>query len=132
LCYAITRSSYSGGYTIVIYKGKMDEGRLLDGLEEWSSVERALIKPPQYVTDEDLGLLRLLWKHRDKYDGFLIPCAHGHEILTRLVDSGRLFLWGTLQAAIIWFFSQSISSAVRCEAPTWTGARMNRGGWCQE
>ena len=92
LCYALTRSSYTGEYTIAIYKGKLDsEGRLLGRLEEWDNVERALIKPPQYVTEEDLGLLRLLWKQRDKYEGFLVMCAQGHEILTRLLASGRLY-----------------------------------------
>ena len=92
LCYALTPSSHAEGYVIVIYKGKTDgEGRLLGGLEEWHNVERALIKPPQYVTEEDLPLLRLLWKQRDKYDGFRVAAAQGHEILTRLLESGRLY-----------------------------------------
>ncbi len=57
LCYALTVSSHTGAYTIVICKGRMGaDGRLLGGLEEWDNVERALIKPPQYVTDEDLSL----------------------------------------------------------------------------
>lgn len=92
LCYVLTRSLYTEEYTIVIYKGKLDiDGRVQGRLEEWDNVERTLIKPPQYVTEEDLGLLRLLWKQRDKYDGYQVMCAQGHEILTRLLESGRLY-----------------------------------------
>jgi len=92
LCYTLIRSSYTGDYIIEVCKGRMDsEGNLQGYLEEWHNVERALVKPPQYVTEEDLGLLRLLWKHRDKYDGFLVMCPQGHEILTRLLESGRLY-----------------------------------------
>jgi superfamily II DNA or RNA helicase len=92
LCYVLNRSLYTDEFTIGIYKGKLDsEGFLLGRLEAWDNVERTLIKPPQYVTEEDLGLLRLLWKQRDKYDGFQVMCAQGHEILTRLLESGRLY-----------------------------------------
>jgi len=92
LCYAITRSAYTGGHVFGLYKGKLDaEGRLTGRLEEWSSVERALIKPPQFVVEEDLPILRLLWQQRDKYDSFPVKGARGNEILTRLLASGRLF-----------------------------------------
>ena len=92
LCYVLGRSRDSGEYTIMIYKGKPDsEGKLQGGLDEWDNVERALIKPPQYITDEDLSLLRLLWKQRDKYDGFQVMSADGSEILARLLESGRLY-----------------------------------------
>ena len=92
LCYALTKSFYTGGYVIGIYKGKVNtEGRLIGRLEEWNNVERALIKPPQYVTDEDLPTLRLLWAQRDKYDEFSVMGARGNEILTRLLADGRLF-----------------------------------------
>jgi len=92
LCYALTKSSYTGGYVIGIYKCKVDtEGRLTGRLEEWNSVERALIKPPQYVTEEDFPILRLLWAQRDKYDEFPVMSARGNEILTRLLADGRLF-----------------------------------------
>ena len=92
LCYVLTRSKFTGEYTIRIFKAKLNnEGALLGKLEEWHNVERTLIKPPQYVTEEDLGLLRLLWMQRDSYDGFQVMCDQGHEILTRLLASGRLF-----------------------------------------
>jgi superfamily II DNA or RNA helicase len=92
LVYALTQSLFTGEFTIVIYKGKMGSDGLLAGrLEEWDNVERTLIKPPQYVTEVDLGLLRLLWKNRDTYEGFQVMCREGHEILTRLLESGRLY-----------------------------------------
>ncbi len=93
LCYALIKSSYADDYVIGIYKGKLDtEGRLTGRLEEWNSVERALIKPPQYVTEEDFPILRLLWAQRDKHDEFPVMSARGNEILTRLLSDGRLFL----------------------------------------
>ena len=92
LCYAITTSAYTGGYVFGLYKGKLDaDGRLSGGLEEWNNVERALIKPPQFVTEEDLPILRLLWQQRDRHDYFPVKGAHGNEILTRLLECGRLF-----------------------------------------
>ena len=92
LIYVLTRSTFTKEYTIAIFKSKLDsEGHLSGRLEEWDNVERTLIKPPQYVTEEDLGLLRLLWKNRDKFEGFEVMCPEGNEILTRLLESGRLY-----------------------------------------
>ncbi len=92
LCYAITATSHAGDYAFGLYKGKLDAGGRLTGrLEEWSNVERALIKPPQFIAEEDMPVLRLLWQQRDRNDDFPVKGAQGNEILTRLLDSGRLF-----------------------------------------
>src|SRR3989338_485094 len=92
LCYAITRSAYTGGYVFGLYKGKLDaEGRLTGRLEEWNGVERALIKPPQFVSEEEMPVLRMLWQQRDRHGYFPVKGARGNEILTRLLQSGRLF-----------------------------------------
>lgn len=92
LCYVLTRSAYTGAYVFGIYKGKLDaEGRLTGRLEEWGNIERALIKPPQFVTEEDLPILRLLWQQRDRYGFFPVKGALGNEIMARLLASGRLF-----------------------------------------
>ncbi len=97
LCYVLTKSAYTGSHVFGIYKGKLDdEGRLLGRLEEWSNVERALVRPPQFVTEEDLTILRLLWKQRDKHDYFPVRGAQGNEILTRLLASGQLFFMESL------------------------------------
>ncbi len=91
LCYVLMKSHYTGSYVIALFKGKLDaEGKFLRGLEEWANVERALVKPPQFVWDEDLSIFRLLWKQRDRYDGFVVEGAQGNEILTRLLATGRL------------------------------------------
>jgi len=92
LCYVLTKSAYSGAYVFGTYKGKLDaDGRLTGRFEEWGNVERALIKPPQFITEEDLPILRMLWQQRDRYDYFPIKNAKGNEILTRMLASGRLF-----------------------------------------
>ncbi len=92
LCYVLMKSFNSDGYFVGIYKAKMAaDGQLLGQLEEWNNVERALIKPPMFVTDEDLPILRLLWRQREKYDGNLLLGKQGHEILTSLIASNRLF-----------------------------------------
>jgi superfamily II DNA or RNA helicase len=93
LCYALVKSYYNHGYVVCMYKAKLDgSGRVLGEMEEWGNVERALIKPPQFIAEEDLPLLRLLWQQYDKYDGFVVMGAHGSEILTRLIATKRLFL----------------------------------------
>lgn len=93
LCYVLTNSSDTGVYKIAICKGRLGtDGQLLGGLDEWDNVERALIKPPQFISDGDLNLLRLLRKQQDKYSGYFVIGPHGHEILTRLLESGRFYL----------------------------------------
>ncbi len=93
LCYALTRSRYNDKYLIGTYKGRLDaRGRLSGRLEEWTNVERALVRPPQFVGEDDLPTLRLLWAQRDEHGGFPATGAQGSEILTRLLESGRLFL----------------------------------------
>lgn len=92
LCYVLARSAHTGDYAVALYKGRLDsDGRLQGDLEEWYNVERALVKPPQYVAEEDLGLLRLLWMHRDKHGSFSVISSDGHELLTRLLGTGRLY-----------------------------------------
>ncbi len=97
LRYALMRSLYTGRYVIALFKGKVDaEGNFLSGLEEWFNVERALVKPPQFVMEEDLAIFRLLWTQRDRHDGFMAEGAQGSEILTRLLASGRFCLMARL------------------------------------
>lgn len=92
LCYALMKSFNSDSYIVGVYKAKMAaDGQLQGQMEEWSNMERALIKPPQFVSEEDLPILRLLWKQREKYDGNIVMGKQGHEILTSLLASGRFF-----------------------------------------
>ena len=97
LCYVLTRSAYTGAYVFGTYKGRLDaEGTLTGRLEEWGNVERALLKPPQFVTEADLPILRLLWQQRDRHGFFPVKGAQGNEIMTRLLASGRLFFMGAV------------------------------------
>ncbi len=70
------------------------KGKFPDNAEEWWNIERALINPPQFVSEDDLGILRLLWADRLHETGlraFGLGPKHGAEVLERLVHSGRFY-----------------------------------------
>jgi superfamily II DNA or RNA helicase len=72
---------------------EISKGKFPDSGEEWWSIERALVNPPQFVDDEDLGILRPLWAdrlHETRLRAFGLGPRHGAEALLRLVRSGRL------------------------------------------
>jgi superfamily II DNA or RNA helicase len=76
-------------FGIEIRKGKYPESA-----EEWWKVDRALVTPPQFVTEEDLGILRLIWADRGHEIGlraFGLGPANGAEILQRMAASHRLY-----------------------------------------
>lgn len=92
LCYVLMKSFNGASYIVGIYKAKMSaDGQLQGALEEWGGLERALVKPPQFVSDDDLPILRLLWRQRDKHDGDLARGKLGNEILNALLASERLY-----------------------------------------
>lgn len=92
LAYGLIPSAQNNRYSIRIYKTKLaSDGSLLSDLEEWDNVERALLNPPQYVREEDLPILRLLLRQFDRYEGYQVQPKHGHELLTRLLATGRLY-----------------------------------------
>ncbi|MDR0775372.1 MAG: hypothetical protein LBE81_01865 [Azonexus sp.] len=76
-------------FGVEIRKGKYPESA-----EEWWKVDRALITPPQFVGEEDLGILRLIWAERGHEMGlraFGLGPRHGAEILQRMAASHRLY-----------------------------------------
>ncbi|HXE38547.1 MAG TPA: helicase, partial [Azonexus sp.] len=76
-------------FGIEIRKGKYPESA-----DEWWKVDRALVTPPQFVTEEDLGILRLIWAERGHETGlraFGLGPKHGAEILQRMAASHRLY-----------------------------------------
>jgi len=76
-------------FGVEIRKGKYPESA-----EEWWKVDRALITPPQFVSEEDLGILRLIWAERGHETGlraFGLGPKHGAEILQRMAASHRLY-----------------------------------------
>ncbi|MFZ2971585.1 MAG: DEAD/DEAH box helicase [Ferribacterium limneticum] len=76
-------------FGIEIRKGKYPESA-----EEWWKVDRALVTPPQFVNEEDLGILRLIWADRGHETGlraFGLGPKNGAEILQRMAASHRLY-----------------------------------------
>ncbi len=70
------------------------KGKYPENAEEWWKVDRALVAPPQFVTEEDLGILRLIWADRGHETGlraFGLAPKHGAEILQRMAASHRLY-----------------------------------------
>ncbi len=70
------------------------KGKFPDSTEEWWNIERALVNPPQFVNEDDLAILRLLWADRLQESGlraYALSPRNGAEILRRLSESGRFF-----------------------------------------
>ena len=77
------------GFGVEIRKGRHPEHA-----EDWWNIERALVHPPQFVVDEDLPILRLLWVERNHEVGlsaFGLGPRHGAEVLRRLAETGRFY-----------------------------------------
>ncbi len=72
------------------------KGKFPDSAEEWWNIERALVNPPQFVSEEDLGVLRALWADRLHEAGglraFGLGPRQGVQVLERLARSGRLYV----------------------------------------
>ena len=81
-------------WSVRFAKARRDENGLAVGaLTEWNNVERALIQPPRFVSEEDLVILRLLWAHRSKARytlDFPLRGRAGEETLQYMLASGRL------------------------------------------
>ena len=71
------------------------KGKFPDSAEEWWNIERALVNAPQFVNEEDLGILRGLWADRLHDAGglraFGLGPRQGAQVLERLARSGRLY-----------------------------------------
>lgn len=68
------------------------DGRPSQAGTDWNGVERALVRPPQFVAEDDIAILRLLWaqRSRDYYsDALPLIGRHGDEILRRMLATGR-------------------------------------------
>ena len=87
---------YANDWEINFAKARMDANGLPGGgLKEWENVERALLRPPAFVREDDLPILRLLWASRRgdrSYHEYPLRGALGSDILRRLLASGRLLL----------------------------------------
>ncbi|MBI3900144.1 MAG: DEAD/DEAH box helicase [Gammaproteobacteria bacterium] len=95
LYYVIDRSIDERTWHVLFRKGGLDvDGRPAQAAADWHNVDQALMRPPKFVDESDLEILRLLWLQRPR-DGFgyalTLAGPHGEEILQRLVASGRLY-----------------------------------------
>ncbi len=88
LFYLLHWTNDAGGFGVTVHKGRDPESA-----EEWWSIDRALHKPPPFVSEDDIGILRLLWIERTHDIGlraFGLGPKHGAEILRRMAATGRL------------------------------------------
>lgn len=95
LVYVLAWEGHRQHHGVRIYKVGLDkEGTLGARAEPWSNVEAALVKPPKFVTADDLILLRGLWlgRSREDYGVFVLRGTNGSDILSKLVASGRFFV----------------------------------------
>lgn len=95
LIYGLTWVAYQNAHQIEIFKAPINrQGVIGTQFEAWDNLESALTKPPKYVSEEDLGLLRELWLEntRNGYQGFALRGKDGAQLLQKLVASGRLFI----------------------------------------
>ena len=73
---------------------ELRKGKYPENAEEWWKVDRALVTPPQFVSEEDLGILRLIWAERGHDSGlraYGLGPKHGAEILERMAATNRLY-----------------------------------------
>ncbi len=85
---------HPGQPAVKLFKSRLTkEGSVADHGQAWDNVEAALLKPPQFVREEDLAILRLLWSGRSRYRelGYALQGPAGVEALRAMVASGRAF-----------------------------------------
>jgi len=89
LFYILHWTDDANGFGVTIHKGRDPESA-----EEWWAIDRALIKPPPFVSEDDVIILRLLWAERTHDCGlraFGLGPKHGDDVLRRMAQTGRLY-----------------------------------------
>ena len=93
LVYVFSRD-YSGKPTVSLHKARVSaDGTVGKPEDYWDNLEAALLKPPKFVTEADLPILRGLWlcRRRDYGSGYDFTGPTGAAILEMIVASGRAF-----------------------------------------
>jgi hypothetical protein len=88
--YVLHWTTDSRGFGVTVLRGRDRESA-----EEWWSIDRSLIKPPPFATEEDVAILGLLWAERSFDSGlraFGLGPMHGAECLGRMAQTGRLYV----------------------------------------
>jgi superfamily II DNA or RNA helicase len=95
LAYVVERSSYQQAHDVRFFKASLDrEGRIRNIGDSWNNVDNAIVRPPQFVGDDDLAILRLLWVARTREhntSSYGLSGVNGAEVLERMLATGRLF-----------------------------------------
>ncbi|MBS1190606.1 MAG: SNF2-related:Helicase, C-terminal:SWIM Zn-finger [Rhodocyclaceae bacterium] len=73
------------------------KGREASGGENWHNVEKALVSPPQFVSEDDLPLLRLIHGLKRGYDGYSgfywqLEGNRAEQVLAGALATGRFYL----------------------------------------
>ena len=83
-------------WSVRFVKARRNEhGQPSGTLNEWNNVERAMISPPRFVSEEDLVILRQLWAHRSKARytlEFPLRGRVGEESLQYMLKTGHLLV----------------------------------------
>ena len=90
LFYLLHWTQDASGFGITVHRG-----RDLEDAEAWWEIDRAFTKPPPFVSEQDVDILRLLWDERLDDCGlraFSLGRRHGADLLQRLIRTGRFAL----------------------------------------
>lgn len=100
LYYQLEQNAVQGGWRVRLFKAQAGLERYdFQASEEWHALERALVKQPQFVSDEDLPLLRMLHFFARPVlvgDGHPLQGKIGAQLMPPLLASGRLVFQGKL------------------------------------
>jgi len=83
------------GCEVSLYKARVGADGTIRSLDDrWQNVEKALVEPPKFVSEEDLSILRGLWlgrSHGAYTGGFALQGTTGAAILEKLIATGRAY-----------------------------------------
>ena len=99
LFYVLHWTQDARGFGLTVHKGR-DPG----SAEEWWSIDRALIKAPPFVDEQDVGILRMLWAERTHDSGlraFGLGPQYGADVLRQAVHTGRLYAASDLSPLLL-------------------------------
>jgi superfamily II DNA or RNA helicase len=97
LAYMIAWSRYDDP-EVLLYKARVNaEGTIRSFDDPWHNLEQALVKPPRFVSETDLPILRGLWLNRTREFGnwFRLRGSLGADLLEKMVATGRSFVLPT-------------------------------------
>ena len=88
---------YRGMPSVSIYKARLNSTGAITRIDDhWDNIEAALTKPPKFVSEADLPILRGIWLARAKSFGIGYPLAgaNGAATLELMINTGRTFAGG--------------------------------------